>query len=198
MDSLIGLFFGSHAINRQVNPFFVVPAEPLGKRLPFPSWILIELFIHGAVHPLHLAIPIRRLLGNKEVRDMLCLAPSMEVSPKLATVVSLNGENGESEIYCRPLNCESGVFALAGRKYLSKTLLRERIKDGELIFSPALRIDVFHVELDALAWLCDDKVFFERGMPAELPLGPPNEAFSFVMAIDDGGGNIDAIFPLHG
>ena len=50
----------------------------------------------------------------------------------------------------------------------------------------AALVDILHVELDALARPRNHERFGQRRLPAELPLGFPDEAFASIEAKEDG------------
>lgn len=156
MDNLIGFFLRCDTAQRFMQPFGIVVGKPFTKCTPDPQGILIEFFIHRAMHPFHFAVPVRRLLRYEEVRNMFRLAPDMKVTSKLTAVVCLDGTNRKSEVDRRPLNHESGVFAFASRENLRVALFREWVENGELILSSSFGIHIFHIELNALARLSDD------------------------------------------
>ena len=121
------------------------------------------------------------------MRDVFLFAPPVEISPKFTAVICLDGDDRETEVCCRPLDCEGGILAFASREYLRITLLREGIENGELVLPLPMGVDVLHVKLDAFAGTSNHEGFLERRMPAELPLRSADEAAPLVEAIDDRG-----------
>lgn len=147
---------------------------------------------------LYFAIPIRRALGNEEVRNVLLFAPGVEISTELAAIVGLNRGNRKTKLFFRELDsfCRTGAFS--GRIYLKKVLLRIGIKNRELIAPRSSLVYVFYVQLNAFSRFSDDERRSKGSKIAEFSLAFPEQSFSPIETVDDGGrhGQIEHSFEL--
>ncbi len=183
---MIGLFPRRDAVQGEVDAFGIVILEPFLPGTPDPLRILVIFVIDRTVDPFHLAVPPWGFLRDEETRQAPALAPGMEIPAELAAIVGLDRGDLEPEIPFRFLDSGRRVPALARREDAEIMELGIRVDDRELVVAHAMFVDILHVELDAFTRLRDHERFCKRRVPAELPLGLPDEALPAVEAEEDG------------